>query len=232
MPYKKRVAVIATRGAAPPHVEAYPKLDLLAATKASAAKRPVCAFFDEEGFRRGGIVIRHVGEEKLKIFCSIDWGDEIGFLYRDMTFDIFRGLQSVGKLRWYVKCPLCRNRKQNLYFHHRWACRSCLKLTYRSQVVDPTFRLVEERDDLWARIGKGRPCGMHTRTYQAKLQRLGELKRTLRKTRVRVPNVVHQRLCRTEWRTLSEDHAWLSRDGPWFMKNGELVQESWGTERG
>jgi len=87
--------------------------------------------------------------------------------------------QPFGGRRWWWKCPRCDRRRGGLFLAGGWACRRCLRLTYRSQREhewhrgDRRLRTLALRfgippEEAWDWTGSecpDKPKGMHWRTY-------------------------------------------------------------------
>ncbi len=78
-----------------------------------------------------------------------------------------------GSRPWWF-CPRCGRRCAILYGHHRFLCRHCHGLRYRSQSESKAGRLLRRAEKIRARLGGSgvvfgdfppRPRGMHLRTY-------------------------------------------------------------------
>lgn len=77
------------------------------------------------------------------------------------------------------KCPKCKRSCKFIVYTWRWQCGPCSGLPYRSQRVGKEVAGWERRDALESEVGKGRPKGMHHRTYGKRVRELRHLRKTL-----------------------------------------------------
>ena len=82
-----------------------------------------------------------------------------------------------GGLRWWFKCPQCRQRAQKLFLpprSPRFACRKCHRLSYASRSRNAKDRALTKAQAIRARLGgseslfdpfPSKPVGMWWRTY-------------------------------------------------------------------
>jgi hypothetical protein len=72
-----------------------------------------------------------------------------------------------GGERWWIRCSRCYSRRRTLYLasgHPRFACRGCLRLGYRTQLMRPLPRAQLALRRLEARYPSIRPWGMWRQT--------------------------------------------------------------------
>ena len=119
-------------------------------------------------------------------------------------------------------CPQCGAKKWSLYFKHGWSCAECLRLVYRSQLVDKEVKLWEEREALRAQLCRGRPKGMHNATYMKLRQRLFELDNGLRDRLRKFPSEAQDAIVRSRWISGSEIDLWSTR---YVVRGGEFVRQ-------
>jgi len=87
-----------------------------------------------------------------------------------------------GGYRWWFTCPLCQRRCGTIHRppgNYRFACRVCHRLNYRSQQEGPARRHARHMSRIRGRLsGDGvtcsRPKGMHQRTFERLVSRVGE----------------------------------------------------------
>jgi hypothetical protein len=73
-----------------------------------------------------------------------------------------------GGGRWWIYCSRCDSRRRTLYLppgHSRFACRDCLRLGYRSQLMQPLQRAELALRKLNERFPSRRPKGKWRRTH-------------------------------------------------------------------
>lgn len=69
----------------------------------------------------------------------------------------------------YATCPDCgRAVKQLIARCHAWKCRTCHSLVNRGSLIRSNARLTEQVEHLEGEVGRGRPKGMHSSTYEAR----------------------------------------------------------------
>jgi hypothetical protein len=125
------------------------------------------AWFWEDGRRR-------VGEAFVSALTPTEF--TLQYLFRSWYFHSEGHCEATIKLilrptkvypdRKCFQCPQCHDPCCKLYFVTRFACLRCQALPYRSQLVDKQTRQRERLVEL-VRMGihKGRPRGMHNKTY-------------------------------------------------------------------
>jgi hypothetical protein len=152
----------------------------------------------EPGFR-GHIVWRwaDTGEETARVFWDVDaTGARLAYKHRDRSrgedwqdaeyrVPILRTPCHLGGERAWFGCPCCGKRVAILYGGHPFACRSCHRLTYKSQRVGRSERASDMAHDLRHRLGWSpgltgpevwnRPKGMHHATFARHVARYEEL---------------------------------------------------------
>ncbi len=84
-----------------------------------------------------------------------------------------------GGVRAWLLCPHCARRQAVLYFgRHRFACRSCNNLAYRTQQLDLVDRSWRKQRKIEAKMGGEnalfKPKGMHETTWQRLRAELSE----------------------------------------------------------
>jgi hypothetical protein len=81
--------------------------------------------------------------------------------------------------------------------------------------------LYEREEELAKQVGKGRPLGMHSKTFLRLRAELDELTRELKKHPWAVSSEAHDRLVQEEWRSIEEDDEWLSGlPENWWIPSG------------
>ena len=82
-----------------------------------------------------------------------------------------------GQRAWF-NCPCCGSRNAKLFLRSgRFACRTCNRLAYRSQAVDPVQRqhIAYKRVQALLNDGELKPKGMHWRTFERLHDRLNRI---------------------------------------------------------
>lgn len=85
-----------------------------------------------------------------------------------------------GGTRPWFRCPRCQWRRGVIYgvaSDGRFGCRRCMRLGYSSEAEDMLDRLWRKQRKLEAKLGEGyrRPKGMHQRTYERVIERIGQV---------------------------------------------------------
>jgi ribosomal protein L37AE/L43A len=82
----------------------------------------------------------------------------------------------------YAVCPGCgRPAKHLIAKDHRWQCRRCHGLVNRSSLIRHNARLTEKVEHLEGEVGRGRPKGMHSTTFERLRAQLAEYRGLLGK---------------------------------------------------
>ena len=135
---------------------------------------PVAAFrsltlpeqFHPATLSRGGRVVAalRISQDGLRIAytCTIAGvsSDVLGYVAFDWTYP-----QYGGRRLWF-QCPYCGRRRGVLYLGRRVACRECMELVYPCQMEGRLGRGWTLYHRWQARIGDGKPRGMHWKTFQ------------------------------------------------------------------
>ena len=190
-----------SRACGPKYREAYPRLDVLQAAASARQGCDLCVF---------GIGPGIMGA--LRFTPNQDW-TEAGLTgeLAGRHIDIWKGtttielIPSAGKFGTGARaanCPCCGKRVQVLVFTDRWGCPSCARLLYRRQVVDRTVLLFEDLN-AFSSLLKGRPKGMHQRTFRQAAQRIKALRAELKGRPYQVASVHHRDIVEARW--LSEE---------------------------
>jgi hypothetical protein len=159
----------------------------------------VCVFISEIGHECGVAFVSSAEDGRFVLDYSLG-GPHWGFGDQGLELEYLSVPNAIDRDRIAVRCPGCERRAYILFFKGHWACPTCHKLVYRSQLVDRDTRLWEERDALRGRVGKHRPPGMHNATYAKLLERLRDLDKALRGKGFRYASQAHSYLVRSEWR--------------------------------
>jgi hypothetical protein len=82
-----------------------------------------------------------------------------------------------GERAWFI-CPCCHERRANLFLRsRRFACRTCQRLRYHSQSLDPTNRQQRAYHKAQSKLldGDMKPKGMHWRTFERLHERMEQI---------------------------------------------------------
>ena len=117
-----------------------------------------------DGSRTASIGVA-VSEDKLTLTYTADDIPNEQCIYIDRTPCHFAGVRP------WLLCPHCGRRQAVLYFgRHRFACRSCNNLAYRTQQLDLVVRSWRKQRKIEAKMGGEnalfKPKGMHGTTWQ------------------------------------------------------------------
>ena len=194
----------------PRYAEAYPRLDVGDAQRAYAAGRPVCI---QSRIGRGVVA---VGQITAHLRSGAPWPllQAVFWFLADYhqwmesavecTFRLQAREPALRHLGAYVICDECQSARAVLvYADKRWACRQCHGLRMRSQVIDPGVRLQEKILELEAVVRRGRPKGMHNRTFAAQMAELKSLK-AQRSGSGMVVAAEHDKVVSAKWVTIDD----------------------------
>jgi hypothetical protein len=142
---------------------------------------------------------------------------------------IERAPSRVDPKRVYFRCPQCNCRTATIVLKAQWKCRTCHELVYRRQLIPRNVAAAEALQALDARVGGGRPVGMHHTTYLEMLNQLDRLRTQADGTMPPEASLAHRRAISASWVGQSElpDGLWMRgytmRDGaPVKMPDGYL----------
>jgi hypothetical protein len=103
-----------------------------------------------------------------------DWSDQREVVAIERTACRF------GGARCWFHCPHCGRRCELLYMRFgRFACRHCNRISYGPQSGGRYDRLLHKFHKLRGRADKGRPKGMHLRTWERMVERVCDLEETV-----------------------------------------------------
>jgi hypothetical protein len=184
-----------------PHRESYPALDAVEVNdKRSGYKHFACFWRDETGARAGNTAFTTV-PKGVTILHSIEPGTHL-VPGRHKTLLLMRSLPSGvgGKRAWFV-CPACKDSVSKLYYRgEAWKCHSCSNLVYASQRMRKRSRLTKKQEWLSNFVGRGRPKGMHQKTYERHVRELHDLTSDVKALGGQLsPNVIVSRKINLEW---------------------------------
>lgn len=119
---------------------------------------------------------------------------------RKIVLPIKWDTSNVGHRRAWFTCPSCHLQVSKLYcVAHNWKCGACSNLVYTSQRMPRRTRDLTRYEKLRALVGKGRPQGMHQRTYDRHLEALNELEKKLQATGRQTPNLSVAKALSCRW---------------------------------
>lgn len=180
----------------PRHREAYPRFDVQAASKACMDERPVCIFMDNEGRIVGIAVV--TGFEDPYLTVQITVAAAGARCERAVLFEVQHAPNAFDQSRYVVFCPKCRGRKYQIVYAGEWACADCHGLLYRRQIVDKRILQWERLSELEELLRRGRPHGMHHRTYRQLESEMNGLRRVLKGLRL-VASEKHGKVITSTW---------------------------------
>jgi len=201
------------------HREAYPRFDTIQALKALDQGPSVCLFLNN-GHILGQLIVADSNYSHVTIAYVLQ-SSYIRYRYDHEIFCTRFVNNTVQKGRVTIECPFCAEQKFSLYYKSDWACARCHGLLFRSQLVSKGALMWECFDQLQGLAKKWRPKGMHNRTYQALLDELSPLRKSLRNQRRCYAADDHSYEVQSVWKPVSElDDLWL-RD--YVIRNGDIV---------
>src|SRR6476646_10479691 len=129
------------------HREVFPKLDLVAAKSAlDNLTTPICVF--HLGRRMVGQLIVPDFDEDSIVVNYLFAMSHVNKCESEERLPTSPSPTSLDCYRRVFLCRGCGQRRWSLYFKSSWACASCLKLLYRSQLLDKEVKLWAARDAL------------------------------------------------------------------------------------
>jgi protein-arginine kinase activator protein McsA len=148
-------------------------------------------------------------------------GDGLSHVMDSQAFRYVTDSKSAVARKRYLLCPVCDKQRQSLLFARSWACAECHKLLRRSQVIPSGVADVEREAALRLLVGRGRPLGMHSGTYDRRRKELADLTKKLTNRSFSVAAAAHDRLVHEEWRSMDEDAEWQSGlSENWWLRSG------------
>ena len=192
----------------PRYREAYPQLDVLNALRSFNKGQTICDFADSSGEKKGVAKFDRRGDR-----CQLQYHFHFPqtALARDwVELELAPVSNGFTDSRVMVVCPVCSGRKRNLYFRDAWSCASCAELLCRVQLIHPDSRKWEKLDRLSRGLERGKPHGMHSKTYSNRLSDILVLKNELyEKPRVYASNK-YADIVSSTWRLpVSGDDFWF-----------------------
>jgi hypothetical protein len=118
----------------------------------------------------GSSMAASIQEHSINLSYAIKGGDSFIYPIYLATTDCNYG----GKRTWLI-CPRCHGRNAKLFLRNgRFACRTCQRLRYHSQALDPMGRNQWAYGRVQKKLieGEGKPKGMHWRTFERLCDRL------------------------------------------------------------
>ncbi len=163
-----------------PYVEAYPRIDIVAAQKGWRIKSPLCVWRNQNGHQIGAAVVDWPSVDRMVAEIRINDADI--FQASDLAIDVSIVFQAAGRYshRSYASCPGCERISRDLiYKNDRWLCVKCQGLVNRTTIISQDIRRSERLRLLNAEIDAGRPSGMHHKTFLKKEVKRASLARML-----------------------------------------------------
>lgn len=204
----------------PPHREAFPRLDIIEAEKVhDRLSAPVC-IFSQQSKVVGQLFI--VDSERDAIIVNYLFASPyLECNEHQVALKTSSASSPLYKERRSLLCPLCEGRRRILYYRHLWACADCLKLFYRSQLLDKEVKLWARHDDLAERVGRGRPKGMHNSTYHELLRQLASLRVEVRNKTRKYASELHNTTVTSRWHEAAKVDFW---SGQYTARGGSFVR--------
>lgn len=184
----------------PRYREAYPQLDIVQAKAAFDRGDIICEFTDRFDEPLGVARFDIRGDR-----CQLEY--EIRFPFTETRtdwkeFQLVLVPNGIAKNRVMILCPRCTTKKKILFFKKdKWSCASCLKLSFRSQLIHPLSRRWEKFYILANRLESGKPHGMHNKTYIILLSHLELLRKELYGKQHRFASDKYSDILKCIWRS-------------------------------
>ncbi len=147
----------------PRYREAYPHLDIVEAKSALKRGHSICEFTEPWSEVRGWARCEII-HDRCQLWYDLDVR-HVKQAKNSIIFELVPTSNGIVNCRMMLRCPECGRGKRSLFFKDKWACQSCLGLLFRSQVVSPIAVKFEKLKELNEKLEKGRPHGMHNKTY-------------------------------------------------------------------
>lgn len=118
----------------------------------------------------GSSIAMHIYEQRIELRYAIKGGATLTYPINLATSDCNYG----GKRTWFL-CPRCYGSKAKLFLRNgRFACRTCQRLRYHSQALEPMGRNQWAYSRVQKKLTDGdcKPKGMHWRTFERLQERM------------------------------------------------------------
>ena len=199
--------------------ESFPKLDLIAAKAAMDRLEVAVCVFEARKRMIGQAFIVDVHQNSILLnYVFTEEYSNYGESQIELT--TINSSTIMDRNRRVFECPRCESKRWSLYYKNVWLCRDCLNLNYRSELVDKEVKLWEERDSLRQQLSRGRPKGMHNRTYMELRQRLFALDNRLSGRTQKFASSSQDMIVQSRWVSGSEVDLWSSR---YSVREGDFV---------
>lgn len=184
----------------PRYSEAYPRVSIGEALRGHRAGMPDVLWRNRLKHAVGFATIDWPQPDVMVMFFHIqnlEYVDEaVGAV--ELTI-IYKG-STLENLRPYAECEgCCRHIDVVIYAESEWRCKTCLRLSNRSTLIDPVVRITEELDEIERVIGSGRPRGMRMARFATLEQRYIDLLNQLGGNRRRSASQDYRHRIDAEW---------------------------------
>jgi hypothetical protein len=206
------------------HREAFPKFDLIEAKAAMERMRAAVCVFDLGRRTIGQTFIAEIQDDS--VILNYLFADKQFISEENRSVIKTREIKSkIAAFRRLFVCPLCDQSKQALYYKDTWACATCLRLHYRSQLIDKEVKLWEELDELRTQLRRGRPTGMHHKTFIKLKLRLSALEYRFEGRERKEAGSSHNVIVTSRWVPGAEIDLWSAN---YAVRGGNfVVRETW-----
>lgn len=211
----------------PRHLEGLFRINLIEAQAAHVREQTVCQFWDERGCVVGQCALPDLEDERVLLAYEL-CGQYRGTSRGEEWLPVVHAPNPLDPGRHYFLCPGCGRRSAVVAFKAGWKCPRCHQLRYRRQLISKEVAAAEAYLVLRAEIGRGRPAGMHNKTFWEKSQQMAQLEKRFAGRDLPKASLAHKRMITPEWVKPCD-----LRGGLWLQdyrnENGVLVRmpEGW-----
>ncbi len=198
----------------PRYLEGYPRLDMLRVKAAADDGGKICWFVDQRGMTHGLARLKDITDRHI----TIEYEITLPYLparHGSIRLDRVYAPGDGAMHRLMTNCPRCAKPKIVLVYAETWACSHCHRLPYRSQTMDYHTRSFERREELRMIVKRGRPKGMHNKSFLKVRAELKEISKRLNNISERTSNRDQNIIISSRW---NDENA---SPGLWFVSKME-----------
>lgn len=188
----------------PNYTAAFPQFNVTRAAAACSKQQEICAFVDETGRRCGEAFVTNADNSSVTLGFAV-CGPYLRWQVGSCQLSLAKRPTAVHSAREFVLCPACSKPVRILYLVEGWRCRKCHGLHYLSQLRHPATKWRERLaalDDMGIR--RGRPHGMHQRTYQRYVAERDRLAQRLSEARGPATSLRHMQTISSTWMAVAD----------------------------
>jgi len=165
-----------------PYIEAYCRIPVAALHRDYDQGYGTLVWRDASGHTIGSATVTSRFDGVMRVAFDIGASGAVEAYTGEVAINfVWRGA-GMHRQEAYAVCPGCeRPAKHLIAKDHRWQCRRCHGLVNRSSLIRHNARLTEKVEHLEGEVGRGRPKGMHSTTYERLRAQLAEYRERLGK---------------------------------------------------